>query len=209
MSEPANAPSGADKSAERLARENLSRQVSFLRSMVATHLIMDRPFISESLIQALQYHAVAGLNPMPGEYRASDTLGEEAESIPSPALVVPRHLHVPALMEDLVNVTNRRWDQKDEFSLAAAVLWTLFRLRPFHSGNLSTAVAAAYFVICIKRSGWLAGSPVLPERLLQDTDLLKEAFDEVSNVAEAGSQDLTPIAIVLERELTRQLESVE
>ena len=68
---------------------------------------------------------------------------------------------VPALMDDFVNTVNRNWEQTDPVVLAAFVLWRLNNIHPFINGNGRTARACAYFVLCVRAGGWLAGQPIL------------------------------------------------
>lgn len=77
----------------------------------------------------------------------------------------PDHYRVNALMDDFVNLVNRRWSETEPVSLAAYVLWRLNYIHPFINGNGRTARAACYFVLCVKVKGWLGGDTILPERL--------------------------------------------
>ena len=68
-------------------------------------------------------------------------------------------------MDDMVNRFNRWWTEFTPISLAVYVLWRINWIHPFVNGKGRTARAASYFVICIHAGFWLAGTPILPERL--------------------------------------------
>ena len=116
-----------------------------------------KPFLSQTVIKAINYHAIACLHPYAGECRpCAVTVGDHDP---------PDHYRVNALMDDFVNEVNRYWEELDEVSLAAYVLWRLNWIHPFINGNGRTARAACYFVLCVKLGGWLPGTIILPELL--------------------------------------------
>ncbi|MFO1144743.1 MAG: Fic family protein [Amaricoccus sp.] len=152
---------GEDGSAYRtLETENRSRMHGFLRSAVAACLAADRPMLTEGIVKALNFHAMACLQPDAGAYRSCPvTVG---------AYRPPEPFRVPGLMRDLIDCVNRRWEASDPIELAAFVLWRINAIHPFVSGNGRTARAAAYFVLCVKNGGLLPGEVILPELLEQD-----------------------------------------
>ena len=136
---------------------NGGRHYDFLQSVVETAVAVGKPFLSQTVIKAINYHAIACLHPYAGEYRpCAVTVGDHDP---------PDHYRVNALMDDFVNEVNRYWDDLDEVSLAAFVLWRLNWIHPFINGNGRTARAACYFVLCVKLGGWLPGTIILPELL--------------------------------------------
>ena len=136
---------------------NGGRHYDFLESVVETAVAVGKPFLSQTVIKAINYHAIACLHPYAGEYRpCAVTVGDHDP---------PDHYRVNALMDDFVNEVNRYWDELDEVSLAAYVLWRLNWIHPFINGNGRTARAACYFVLCVKLGGWLPGTIILPELL--------------------------------------------
>lgn len=136
---------------------NGGRHYDFLQSVVETAVAVGRPFLSQTVIKAINYHAIACLHAYAGEYRpCAVTVGDHNP---------PDHYRVSALMDDFVNEVNRYWDEVDEVSLAAHVLWRLNWIHPFINGNGRTARAACYFVLCVKLGGWLPGTIILPELL--------------------------------------------
>ena len=136
---------------------NGGRHYDFLQSVVETAVTVGKPFLSQTVIKAINYHAIACLHSYAGEYRpCAVTVGDHDP---------PDHYRVNALMYDFVNEVNRYWDELDEVSLAAYVLWRLNWIHPFINGNGRTARAACYFVLCVKLGGWLPGTIILPELL--------------------------------------------
>ena len=120
-------------------------------------MAVGKPFLSQTVIKAINYHAIACLHSYAGDYRpCAVTVGDHDP---------PDHYRVNALMDDFVNEVNRYWDELDEVSLAAYVLWRLNWIHPFINGNGRTARAACYFVLCVKLGGWLPGTIILPELL--------------------------------------------
>ncbi|MCY4556856.1 MAG: Fic family protein, partial [Chloroflexi bacterium] len=116
---------------------NGGRHYDFLQSVVETAVAVEKPFLWQTVIKAINYHAIACLHPYAGEYRpCAVTVGDHDP---------PDHYRVDALMDDFVNEVNRYWNDWDEVSLAAYVLWRLNWIHPFINGNGRTARAACYF----------------------------------------------------------------
>ena len=120
---------------QKLAISNGTRQYDFLNSVVLAALEVNKPFLSQAVIRALNFHAITCLHVNAGEYR------------PCP-VVVGNHTpadyyRVPALMDDFVNEVNRHWLSVDSVVLAAYVLWRLNYIHPFINGNGRTARAAS------------------------------------------------------------------
>src|SRR5262249_51564875 len=136
----------------------------------------------------------------PGEYR------------PCPVSVgahtPPEFYRVPALMDDLVNVVNRNWDQTDAVVLATHVLWRLNNIHPFINGNGRTARAACYYVLCVKSGGLLPGQTILPELIRQNRqehiDALQHAHE---TFAATGNPDLAPLHAIITRLIDQQIAS--
>ena len=144
---------------QRLEYSNSDRQLDFLESMVQVALDTQRPFLSQTLIKALNFHAIACLHVNAGEYRPCEVkVGTHTP---------PAHYRVVALMDDFVNIVNSSWKDCDPMLLAAYVLWRLNHIHPFINGNGRTARACCYFVLCVKAGGLISGSPILPELLRQ------------------------------------------
>jgi prophage maintenance system killer protein len=178
---------------------NGNRQYDFLRSIVGAGIDMQRPFLSQHLIKALNFQAITCLHVSAGEYR------------PCPVTVGPHtppdHYRVEALMEDFVNTVNRVWERTDPAALAALVLWQLCWIHPFINGNGRTARAASYFVLCMKAGGWLRGAPILPELLrvhhAEYCAALRAADASIANGG--GPLDLAELHALLSRLLEEQV----
>jgi prophage maintenance system killer protein len=176
---------------------NGTRQYDFLRTIAWASLEMGRPFLSQHVIKALNFHAIVCLHTNAGEYR------------PCPVTVgvhePPAHYRVPALMDDFVNLVNRNWDQ-DPVVLATYVLWRLNNIHPFINGNGRTARAACYFVLCLKAGGWLRGDTILPELIRQHHQEHCEALQEAhDSFAATGQPNLDRLHALLTRLLDEQL----
>ena len=116
------------------------------------------PFLSQTVIKALNFHAIGCLHAHAGHYRPGQVyVGDYTP---------PKHFRVVSLMDDMVNRVNRFWTIMHPLDLAAYVLWRINWIHPFINGNGRTARAACYFVICAHAGSWLGGDPILP-RLLQ------------------------------------------
>jgi Fic family protein len=176
---------------------NGARQFDFLRSIVEAALAVERPFLSQHILKALNYHAIACLHTNAGEYR------------PCPVHVgnynPPEHYRVQALMDDFVNFVNRRWETTDPVVLATYVLWRLNHIHPFINGNGRTARAAAYFVICVSAGGWLPGDTTLPALLSANRAAYVVALREVDASLLAGNLDLSPLLALVSGLLDQQL----
>lgn len=179
---------------------NDNRQYDFLRSVVVASLDMGRPFLSQSIIKALNYQAINCLHIAAGEYRpCAVAVGDHQP---------PPHWRVPAAMEDFVNIVNRNWDAADEVVLATYVLWRLNNIHPFVNGNGRTARAASYFVLCLKLGGWPEGSIIFPELIRRERDEYCRALQRAHDTfARSGEPDLTHLHVLVARLLREQLAS--
>ena len=177
---------------------NGGRQYDFLRSMVVASIEMGRPFLSQSLIKALNFQAITCLHISAGEYRPCGvTVGDHRP---------PEHYRVDALMEDFVNSVNRAWHEADPVVLASAALWQLNYIHPFINGNGRTARAICYFVLCVKLGGWLPGDVILPELLRRNRDKYIEALRQVDASLKTGL-DFAPLHALISGLLAEQIGS--
>lgn len=177
---------------------NGERHYGFLQSVVASSIEVDRRFLSQTVIKSLNYHAIACLHTDAGEYR------------PCPVCVgdytPPDHFRVSALMDDFVNMVNRKWDSTDPVEMAAFVLWKLNHIHPFINGNGRTARAASYFTLCLMLGGWLEGDKILPELLRENRTEYVAALKLVDASSRlAGPLDLSPLHKIIADHLTTQL----
>jgi len=177
---------------------NNARQYDFLKSAIETALAVQRPFLSSSLIKALNFHAIACLHPTAGEYRLCQV--EVGSHVPID------YWRVATQMEDFVNGANYNWKEVDAVRLAAWALWRLNYIHPFINGNGRTARAICYFIVCAKSGGWLPGAPILPELLVQHRTRYCNALAAVdASIQSPTGFDLTPIHSMVEELLSVQL----
>lgn len=190
---------------QQLEVENGNRQYDFIRSIVDASIAMGRPFLSQHLVKALNFHAITCLHISPGEYRPHDVrVGSPdiAEHLPMP------FYRVQAAMDDFVNLVNRNWDNQDPVALATYVLWRLNNIHPFVNGNGRSARASAYYVLCVKSGGWLPGTTILPELIKRDRSEYCDALQHGHTTFNAkGEADLVPLHTMLTRLLDEQLAS--
>ncbi|MBC3489870.1 Fic family protein [Pseudomonas taiwanensis] len=182
---------------QELEVSNGNRQYDFLRSIVGAALAVDRAFLSNHIIKALNFHAITCLHTNAGEYRPCQVI--VGNHMP------PEHYRVEALMDDFVNMVNRSWEQSDPVTLAAYVLWRLNHIHPFINGNGRTARAACYFVLCVKVGGWLPGTTILPELICRDRGEYVIALRQVDESLKQGVFDLTPLHTLLAKLIGEQL----
>jgi hypothetical protein len=182
---------------QELQISNGNRHYDFLRSVVLAALNADRLFLSQHVIRALNFHAIACLHVNPGEYRPCPV--QVGDYVP------PDHYRVSALMDDFVNSVNRLWEQADPVVLASYVLWRMNYIHPFINGNGRTARAAAYFVLCIKLGGWLRGDTILPELLRQNREPYVAALKHADASLATGTLDIGPLHALVTQLLDQQL----
>lgn len=181
---------------QKLAISNGERHYGFLQSVVAASTEVDRPFLSQNIIKALNYHAMACLHTNSGEFRPCEVTVGVYEP--------PAQHRVQALMDDFVNHVNRHWEKSDPVELAAFVLWKLNHIHPFINGNGRTARAASYFVLCLKLGGWLDGEVILPELLKRNRAEYVKALQTVDATL-STKFDLTALNELIAKLLTEQL----
>ena len=181
--------------------ENGSRQYDFLRSAVEAAIEVNRPFLSQTILNALNFHAIACLHTSAGQFRPCKVYVGDFEP--------PPEFQVPDLMDDFVNQVNRSWVEQDALALAAFVLWRLNYIHPFINGNGRTARAACLFVLCVKLGGWLPGAPILPELIRQNREEYVKIMKAVDASAQEGSLDLSQLHEFLGKLLEQQLASTE
>lgn len=181
--------------------ENGSRQYDFLRSAVEASIDVNRPFLSQTILKALNFHAIACLHTSAGHYRPC----EVSVGSYSP----PPMFQVPDLMDDFVNQVNRYWTEQDPLVLASFVLWRLNFIHPFINGNGRTARAACLFVLCVKLGGWLPGTPILPELIRQNRKEYVDIMKAVDDSAESGNLDLSGLHAFLGKLLEQQLATAD
>ncbi len=176
--------------------DNHVRHLDFIRSATEAALDVERPFLSQTVIKALNFHAIACLHTNAGQYRPCD-VGNEAGT------KYPPFWQVPDLMDDFTNQVNRHWETTGPAELGAHVLWRLNAIHPFINGNGRTARAACFFAICLKAGGWLPYDPVLPVLIKEKNAEYIAALRE----ADANGGDISKLAAFLKALLEGQVRS--
>ena len=184
-----------------LEASNYERYYSFLKSIVETCLAMERPFLSQTVINAMNYHAIVCLHVNAGKYRPG--------RVDVGSFTPPPHYKIPDLMDDFVNMVNRRWEECSPTRLASFVLWRLNYIHPFVNGNGRTARAACYFVLCLKMGIWLGGKEILPALLCKERGKYVEALQAADKlILDERNKDtyLEPVEDLINNLLTVQLQ---
>ena len=190
-----NPQSGENDSVYRkLSIANSNRQLDFLRSAVECAISLNRPFLSQTLIKALQFHALACLHSHAGEYRPCEVVVSQLDG--APTYKPPAHYRIPDLMDDFVNQVNWTLYNSDTVTTAAFVLWRLNHIHPFINGNGRTARACCHYVICVKVGRWIAGDFFLPELLNRNK---KDYYDAIKYADEqfASNQPMDQVLVGL------------
>ena len=152
--------------------------------------------LSQAIIRAINFHAIAGLHHSTGEYRPHGVRVGTHEP--------PFHYRVQALMDDFVNVVNWRWQQHDSTNLAAYALWRLNHIHPFVNGNGRTARAVCYFILCVKAGGLLPGKTILPE-LLREKDARNSYIDALRCTDDDQGKGLAALGDLIRELLNKQI----
>lgn len=182
---------------QELANSSLQRHYHFLQSVVKIVVDAKRPFLSTSIIKALNFHAIVHLHDTAGVYRPCNVTVPNANG--QRVQIGPPHYEVQSTMDDYVNRINWVWERTDYIELAAHVLWNINRIHPFVNGNGRTARAACYFVLCVKMGGLLPGQTIVPELLLQN----KPVYLDGLRAADQGNHE--PLRNLLRRLLHEQV----
>ncbi len=184
-----------------VADSNRYRHYDFLLSMIQAALDIQRPFISQSMIKAINFHAIVGLHHFAGAYRpcAVKVRNPEGHIVFKP----PEWFRVQPMMDDLTNTVNWHWQAADPVGLTAFVLWKINHIHPFINGNGRTARAVCYFTLCVKSGGLLPGKRILPELLRQDE--FQKPYQLALREADSGS--LKKLIELIRQLLATQLQS--
>ena len=178
---------------QQVAASNHARHYGFLLSMIVAAIDSNKPWLSETLIKAINFHAIVGLHSQAGEYRSAEvTVG---------SLQPPASYRVKALMEDFVNSINWNWQHADGTALAAYALWQINLIHPFVNGNGRTARAVCYYILCVKAGGLLPGNTILPEIIRNEPK--RTAY--VQALKEADRGDISQLTALIRQALTEQL----
>ena len=162
----------------RLAAANNARYYGFVRSIVEAAIGSGKLWLSQSIIKAINFHAIVGLHYEAGRYRSHDvTVGDYAP---------PPHYLVEPLMDELVNEVNRSWGSADATRVATYALWRVNAIHPFVNGNGRTARAVCYFVLCVRKGGLLSGGTVFLEAMGREP--VRTQYIEALRQADEGDE---------------------
>lgn len=189
-----------------LAISNGDRQYSFLHSLVTAAVDTKQNFLSQSILKALNYHAIACLHTNAGEYRPCEV--QVSHPDPDQIYQAPAHFRVSAMMDNFTNRVNSMFEKIDPILLGSLVLWRLCAIHPFINGNGRTARAACYYVLCLRAGGWLPGTTILPSLLKQDERYVP-ALKAADASVKSGTLDLSDLCNVVQDCLQRQLDSAD
>jgi Fic family protein len=97
-------------------------------------------------------------------------------------------------------------EEPDPVKAGALVMWRLAWIHPFGGGNGRTARAASYLVICAKLGLEPPGSPVLPERILQERSRYFAALRDADEAfRESSIFDVEALTELIDELLKEQL----
>lgn len=182
--------------------QNNARLHDYMLSAIEAALAVDKLFLSQTIIRAMNFHAITTLHVNAGEYRVCEVAVGDFEP--------PPYFRVAALMDDFTNTVNRYWESANAINLAAYVLWRLNYIHPFINGNGRAARAAAYFVLCVKSGGLLPGNTTLPELLLRDrNEKLVPALQQIDQSMGGQQFTLLPLIELISDLVIEQLDSQE
>ena len=180
---------------------NYTRQLDFLHSMIESAVESKRPWLSEALIKALNFHAIVALHNEAGQYRSAAVNVEDSQG--NIVHKAPEHFLVAPLMTDFVNEVNWLWEHTDATALAAYALWRINYIHPFVNGNGRTARAICYFILCVKSGGLLPGRVTLLQ-LLRETK--RQECEAALKLADENA-DLAPLIALVKEAISIQLEA--
>lgn len=189
---------------QKLQVSNLNRQYDFLQSIVEASIEMKRPFLSQAVIRAFNYHAIVCLHSDAGIFRRTEvTLGSAPD-----AHRPPMSIYVQGMMDDMVNQINYHLTTMDPIELAAWALWKLNWIHPFVNGNGRTARLVAYYLICVTSGGMIKGEPTLPELLRQHRNEPDDPYVAALRAADAsmkaGALDISALRDLIIKYLEEQ-----
>jgi Fic family protein len=155
-----------------------------------------------STILALHREALSGISSYAGLWRPAGVEIQGSKHSPPGA-----HL-VPELVENMCDYVNERWRDATAIHLAAYLMWRLNWIHPFADGNGRTARMISYVVMSIKIGGVLAGTPTIPEQIVDNRVPYFEALDEADEAYNKDRIDVSKMEELLAGLLANQLVSI-
>lgn len=155
-----------------------------------------------STILALHREALSGISSYAGLWRPAGVEIQGSKHSPPGA-----HL-VPELAENMCDYVNERWRDATAIHLAAYLMWRLNWIHPFADGNGRTARMTSYVVMSIKIGAVLAGTPTIPEQIVDNRVPYFEALDEADEAYKNDRIDVSKMEELLAGLLANQLVSI-
>ena len=182
--------------------ENAVRQFDAVLDLIDEVARDGRTFkLRPSTVLALHKFALDGLSRFAGTWRPSKVEIEQSGHEP------PHESQVPALMEDLCDWVNDRFESESALTLCAYVMWRLNWIHPFLDGNGRTSRAVAYLVLCAKLGDRLPGSLTIPEQIAADREPYYAALEAADAGLNGEKLDLSAMEKLLTHYLGVQLAS--
>jgi Fic family protein len=162
-----------------------------------------RPFkLRPSTILSLHKLALDGLSRFAGTWRPSPVRIEKSGHEP------PHESQVPALIEEMCDWVNDRWNDETPLKLCAYIMWRLNWIHPFLDGNGRTSRAVSYLVLCAKIGDRLPGTITIPEQIASGRDPYYEALEVADRAYDvSGEIDVSAMEELLRHYLGVQLAS--
>jgi Fic family protein len=155
-----------------------------------------------STILALHREALSGISSYAGLWRPAGVEIQGSKHTPPGA-----HL-VPELVENMCDYVNEQWRDATAIYLAAYLMWRLNWIHPFADGNGRTARMTSYVVMSIKIGGVLAGTPTIPEQIVDNRVPYFDALDEADEAFKKDQIDVSKMEEFLASLLANQLMSI-
>ena len=155
-----------------------------------------------STILALHREALKGISAYAGLWRPAGV--EIVGSSHSPA---EAHL-VPELIEGMCDYVNEHWHEATAIHVGAYLMWRLNWIHPFADGNGRTARMTSYIAMSTKIGRVLAGTPTIPEQIVENRVPYFEALDAADKAWKIDKIDVTKMEELLSVLLANQLMSI-
>jgi Fic family protein len=155
-----------------------------------------------STILSLHREALNGISAYAGLWRPAGVEIQGSDHTP-----VGAHL-VPELIENMCDYVNDRWSEASAIHVAAYLMWRLNWIHPFADGNGRTARMTSYVVMSIKIGRILAGTPTIPEQIVDNRVPYFDALDAADKAWKAERVDVSKMEELLSALLANQLISI-
>jgi fido (protein-threonine AMPylation protein) len=156
-----------------------------------------------STILSLHREALIGISAYAGLWRPAGVEIQGSRHTPPGA-----HL-VAELIEDMCDYVNERWDAATAIHLASYLMWRLNWIHPFADGNGRTARMTSYVGMSVKVGRVLAGTPTIPEQIVENRIPYFEALDAADSAwKQQEVVDVSKMEALLSALLANQLISI-